>query len=97
MNVLVTGLGGFIGQHVKSVFEGEGHRIYTVPREVLLPGGKTLQEMQIPFVVFGKGVRAGSVINNSTMIYDTAATIAWIFGLKQPQVWIGRPITEAFK
>lgn len=60
-------------------------------------GGKTLQEMQIPFVVFGKGVRAGSVINNSTMIYDTAATIAWIFGLKQPQVWIGRPITEAFK
>ena len=53
--------------------------------------------MQIPFVVFGKGVRAGSVINNSTMIYDTAATIAWIFGLKQPQVWIGRPITEAFK
>ena len=44
MNVLVTGLGGFIGQHVKSVFEGEGHRIYTVPREVLLPGGKTLQE-----------------------------------------------------
>lgn len=44
MNVLVTGLGGFIGQHVKSVFEGEGHRIYTVPREVSLPGGKTLQE-----------------------------------------------------
>ena len=44
MNVLVTGLGGFIGQHVKSVFEGEGHRIYTVPRAVLLSGGKTLQE-----------------------------------------------------
>lgn len=44
MNVLVTGLGGFIGQQVKKVFEKEGHRIYSVPREILLPGGKNLQE-----------------------------------------------------
>ncbi len=60
-------------------------------------GGKTLQEMQIPFIIFGKGIRAGHVMDSSTMIYDTASTIAWIFGLKQPQVWIGRPIMEAFK
>ena len=27
--------------------------------------------------------------------YDTAATIAWAFGLKPPATWIGRPVTEA--
>lgn len=30
------------------------------------------------------------------MTFDTAATIAYIFGLKTPQVWIGRPVEEAF-
>ena len=31
------------------------------------------------------------------MQYDTAATIAYIFGLRQPQVWTGRPMTQVFK
>jgi hypothetical protein len=31
------------------------------------------------------------------MIYDIPATIAYIFGVKTPQPWIGRPITEIFK
>lgn len=59
-------------------------------------GGITLQEMQIPFIIFGKGVKQGYKITDCTMQYDTAATIAYILGLCQPQAWIGRPIVSAF-
>lgn len=31
------------------------------------------------------------------MQFDCASTIAYIFGLKQPQVWIGRPMIQVFK
>lgn len=60
-------------------------------------GGKTMQEMQVPFIVCGKGVKAGHQITSSVMMFDTAATIAHIFGLERPQVWIARPVTEVFK
>lgn len=59
-------------------------------------GGKTLQEMQIPFIICGKGVKAGHQITSSMMQFDTAATIAYILGAPAPQVWIGRPVTEVF-
>ncbi|SHK79746.1 Type I phosphodiesterase / nucleotide pyrophosphatase [Chitinophaga jiangningensis] len=60
-------------------------------------GGKSMDEMQIPWIIQGPGVKKNTQVKNSVMTYDTAATIAWIFGLKTPQVWIGRPVTEAFK
>lgn len=60
-------------------------------------GGKTMQEMQIPFIICGPGVKKGHHITSSTMQYDTAATLAYLFGLQTPQVWIGRPVIEAFK
>ena len=59
-------------------------------------GGKTLQEMQVPFITSGKGVKTGHKIGSSVMQFDVAATIACIFGTKIPQVWIGRPVTEVF-
>jgi hypothetical protein len=30
------------------------------------------------------------------MQYDVASTIAYIFGLEPPQVWIGRPLKQVF-
>lgn len=60
-------------------------------------GGKTLKEMEIPWIIYGRGVKKGKKLTLSIMTYDTAATIAWIFGLKQPQVWIGRSVKAAFK
>ncbi len=59
-------------------------------------GGKTMQEMLVPIIFYGKNVRKGHVISESTMIYDIAGTIAWLLDVKQPQVWIARPITSAF-
>lgn len=38
MNILVTGLNGFIGQHVKQCFEQARHTVKGVPREVLMAG-----------------------------------------------------------
>ena len=38
-----------------------------------------------------------SVFHESMMQYDVASTIAYIFGLRQPQVWIGRPMTQVFR
>lgn len=60
-------------------------------------GGKTMQEMEVPYIVWGKNVKAGYKIEESLMVYDNASTIAHILGLNQPQVWIGRPVKSIFK
>lgn len=60
-------------------------------------GGKTLEEMQTPFIIAGPGIKKGYAIQGSMMQFDVASTIAYILGLQQPQVWIGRPVTEIFK
>ncbi|MCM1031001.1 MAG: alkaline phosphatase [Oscillibacter sp.] len=60
-------------------------------------GGKTMQEMETPFIISGKGVKSGYEIQESMMQFDVAATIAYIFDIPQPQVWIGRPVRSAFK
>lgn len=59
-------------------------------------GGKTMQEMEVPYIVWGKHVKAGHTIEESLMVYDNASTIAHILGIQQPQVWIGRPIKSIF-
>ena len=53
--------------------------------------------MQTPLVFYGKGIKKGYRITQSTMVYDVAATIAYMLKVKQPQVWIARPITSIFK
>lgn len=60
-------------------------------------GSITMAEMQTPLIFFGKGVKQQPEMQQSIMIYDIGATIAWLFDLKFPQVWTGRPIKEAFR
>lgn len=45
MNVLVTGIHGFVGQKVKTEFEKQGHTVFSVPKEDLLLGGKNLNRL----------------------------------------------------
>ncbi len=45
----------------------------------------------------GKGIKKNNEVKESVMTYDTAATIAYIFGLKTPQSWIGRSVKSIFK
>ena len=60
-------------------------------------GGKSLLEMETPFIVYGKGIKKLGRIDDVIMQYDTPATIAEIFGLKRPQAWRGQPIYSVFK
>ncbi|MDR0418828.1 MAG: alkaline phosphatase [Prevotellaceae bacterium] len=60
-------------------------------------GGKTMQEMQVPYILWGRHIKKNSIIDESLMVYDNAATIAYILGIEQPQAWIGRVVKSAFE
>lgn len=60
-------------------------------------GGKTLAEMETPFVIAGPGVKRVGEFKSAMMQYDVAATIARLLKLKQPQPWVGRPVEEILK
>jgi predicted AlkP superfamily pyrophosphatase or phosphodiesterase len=59
-------------------------------------GGATMAELEIPWILHGPNVVAGKELSTFVSTYDTAATIAFIFGLKTPNCWIARPVVEAF-
>lgn len=59
-------------------------------------GGDTMAELEIPFIIWGKGINKGISILSPVNIYDNACTVAYIFGIKQPYAWIGRPVYAAF-
>jgi len=59
-------------------------------------GGDSEQEVNVPWVIHGPTIRKGFTITNTVNTYDTAATIAHIFGAERPDCWIGKPIVEAF-
>lgn len=60
-------------------------------------GGRTMEEMETPFIIYGKGIKEKFEIPESMMQFDIASTIAYLYGLQQPQVWIGRPMTSISK
>lgn len=55
------------------------------------------EDMTIPWIAWGAGVRRGHVLTNAIAMPDTAATIAWLLGLQLPTNTIGRPVREAFE
>ena len=59
-------------------------------------GGETLAELEIPWIIAGPGVRKGYELKNPINTYDTAATVLSVLGVKQPSVWIAKPVAEAF-
>jgi hypothetical protein len=59
-------------------------------------GGETLDELEIPFFISGKGVKKGYLIQHEVFTYDNAATVAFLLGVKPPYSWTGRPVTSAF-
>src|SRR5690242_1041907 len=59
-------------------------------------GGNTMAELEIPWILAGPGVAAGKELRAPVRTYDTAATVAYLLGLKPPDCWIGRPVKEAF-
>jgi hypothetical protein len=59
-------------------------------------GGETLQEVEIPFIIWGKSIKKGYTIKYPVYQYDNAATVAFALGLQLPMACIGKPIKNAF-
>lgn len=59
-------------------------------------GGPSSDEMIVPFIIYGKGVKKGYEINHPLFTYDLAPTIAWLFGFQLNEWVSGRPVKDAF-
>lgn len=59
-------------------------------------GGETVEEIEIPFILYGAGIKKGLEMPQTVYTYDNAATVAFALGIKQPYAWIGRPVKAAF-
>lgn len=59
-------------------------------------GGATMAELEIPWILHGPGVASGKDLITPVSTCDTAATVAYIFGLEPPRCWVARPVVEAF-
>lgn len=59
-------------------------------------GGATDEEIIIPWIFYGSQVNQGQDLGPFINTYDTAATIAYIFGMETPEAWIARPVKHAF-
>lgn len=60
-------------------------------------GSDIPEDMSIPWLLSGPGVKQGYVLGSPVRIIDTAPTIAYLLGLPVPEVWQGRPIVEALE
>lgn len=60
-------------------------------------GSISMMEMETPFIAAGKNIKKGGEFEESMMQYDVAPTIAEIFGLEVPQVWVGRSMSQIFE
>jgi predicted AlkP superfamily pyrophosphatase or phosphodiesterase len=59
-------------------------------------GSTSLEDMYIPWIVWGKGVKKNFAITQRVSTCDTAATALWLLGVRRPQTLDGKPVTSAF-
>lgn len=55
------------------------------------------EDVTIPWIVWGKGVKKDFEIQAPIVTYDTAATALWLLHIPVPEGFWGRPITSAFQ
>lgn len=60
-------------------------------------GSDRPEDMTIPWVVWGKGVKKHSVLTQPIHTVDTAATALWLLGIPLPPEMEGKPVKEAFE
>ena len=53
-------------------------------------------DLTIPWIVWGEGVRAGTILADTVRTMDTAATVLWLLGTPVPKAWSGVPRVAAF-
>lgn len=60
-------------------------------------GKLVMPHLETPFLVYGKNVRKGYVLDYPMMQYDVTATFAYMLGLTIPAEWRGIPMKQMFK
>lgn len=60
-------------------------------------GGKSLEEVLIPWIIIGPGIKKDHEIEDLIMTYDTGATIAYLLGLEIPQAWRGKYVKDSIE
>ena len=60
-------------------------------------GDFTLLELETPFIVCGKGIKAGYEIKRPMMQYDVPAILGDLLGLRIPDGWMGRVFPEIYQ
>ncbi len=60
-------------------------------------GSNSPEDMTIPWIAWGAGVRPGFSINSAVNTCDTAATALWLLDVPVPANWDGKPVAGAFK
>jgi predicted AlkP superfamily pyrophosphatase or phosphodiesterase len=60
-------------------------------------GDSRPEDVLIPWVAWGKGVKRNFTITAPVLQYDTAATALWLLKVPLPEHFWGRPVTSAFK
>jgi predicted AlkP superfamily pyrophosphatase or phosphodiesterase len=53
------------------------------------------EDMLIPWILHGRGVKRGCVLEEPVRIYDSCATLAHLLGCERHPEWDGRVVTEA--
>jgi arylsulfatase A-like enzyme len=60
-------------------------------------GGRSMMEMETPFIIAGKNVKNIGEFSRPMMQYDFAPTVAEIFGLETPDTWRGKSMSQVFE
>jgi len=60
-------------------------------------GGESMAEIQVPWIIKGPGIIQDRLIEEPVNTYNTACSIAYLFGLSQHDHWIGKPVLGVFE
>ena len=55
------------------------------------------RDVTIPWIAWGEGVRQGALTGLRIDTFDTASTVLWLLGAREPASWDGTPVVAAFR
>ena len=60
-------------------------------------GGESLAELEVPWIVYGKKINSDNQLDLPINTFDTAATAAWLLGVRIPYAWLARPVKPVLR
>jgi hypothetical protein len=60
-------------------------------------GEGSIEEIEVPWIISGPGIIRNRMIGQPASVFNTAPTIVRLFGLENPEAWIGKAVRGAFE